>query len=222
LGKATGQADFLVGRRRKVGGQVSEQSGILLPLLLRQSAEVRRTNPPGNPKGRRMKYFFDTEFIDDGKTIDLISIGVACDDGREYYAVSTDYNSGNASQWVWDHVLNHIPKDQRKKAPKVIARDLTEFIQGAPKLDPPGYAPPRLYGWYCAYDWVALCQLFGPMIGRPDHFPKLAYDLKPLCDLHGIGKISKSGFTRHNALEDARWNMHVYNEILRLPNHLDI
>ena len=25
-----------------------------------------------------MKYFFDTEFIEDGRTIDLISIGIVC------------------------------------------------------------------------------------------------------------------------------------------------
>ena len=30
-----------------------------------------------------MRYFYDTEFIDDGRTIDLISIGVAAEDGRD-------------------------------------------------------------------------------------------------------------------------------------------
>ena len=62
-----------------------------------------------------MKYFIDTEFIE-GKptestswlilkrrggglmfglpkpTIDLISIGIVCEDGREYYAISKDFN----------------------------------------------------------------------------------------------------------------------------------
>lgn len=33
-----------------------------------------------------MKYFLDTEFHEDGKTIDLISIGIVAEDGREYYA----------------------------------------------------------------------------------------------------------------------------------------
>ena len=56
-----------------------------------------------------MKYFIDTEFIEGtqvskcpfryitGKritkpTIDLISIGIVCEDGREYYAISKDFN----------------------------------------------------------------------------------------------------------------------------------
>jgi len=32
-----------------------------------------------------MKYFIDTEFYEDGKTIDLISLGVVAEDGRELY-----------------------------------------------------------------------------------------------------------------------------------------
>ena len=37
-----------------------------------------------------MRYFYDTEFIDNGRIIDLISIGVAAEDGREFYAVSAE------------------------------------------------------------------------------------------------------------------------------------
>ena len=35
------------------------------------------------------RYFYDTEFIEDGTTIDLVSIGVVDETGREFYAVST-------------------------------------------------------------------------------------------------------------------------------------
>jgi hypothetical protein len=33
---------------------------------------------------------YDLEFLEDGRTIELISIGMVCDDGREYYAVNRD------------------------------------------------------------------------------------------------------------------------------------
>jgi hypothetical protein len=48
-----------------------------------------------------MKYFIDTEFIEGPQktffgytkpTIDLISIGIVAEDGREYYAISKDFN----------------------------------------------------------------------------------------------------------------------------------
>lgn len=48
-----------------------------------------------------MKYFLDTEFLEGTQkkwfgqtkpTIDLISIGIVSEDGREYYAISKDFN----------------------------------------------------------------------------------------------------------------------------------
>ena len=48
-----------------------------------------------------MNYYYDTEFIEwtqkkmfgqTKPTIDLISIGIVCEDGREYYAISKDFN----------------------------------------------------------------------------------------------------------------------------------
>ena len=46
-----------------------------------------------------MDYFYDTEFIEDGQTIDLVSIGIVASDGREYYAVSTDADLSRANPW---------------------------------------------------------------------------------------------------------------------------
>ena len=39
-----------------------------------------------------MQYFYDTEFIDNGRHIDLISIGIVAADGREFYSVSTEFD----------------------------------------------------------------------------------------------------------------------------------
>ena len=70
-----------------------------------------------------MKYFYDTEFLEGkqdrrflgikyGKTlptIDLISIGIVCEDGREYYAISKDFNLKEA----WNRFdLNYGSGDQ--------------------------------------------------------------------------------------------------------------
>lgn len=56
-----------------------------------------------------MKYFYDTEFIEDGHTIDLISIGIVAEDGRMYYAVSTEFDASRADEWVQTNVLNKLP-----------------------------------------------------------------------------------------------------------------
>ena len=52
-----------------------------------------------------MRYFYDCEFIEDGRTIELVSIGVVAEDGREFYAVSTEFDPERAGSWVRRHVL---------------------------------------------------------------------------------------------------------------------
>ena len=73
-----------------------------------------------------MKYFYDTEFLEGtqktwigGKTkptIDLISIGIVCEDGREYYAISKDFNLKEA--WNrYDEKIQHFSGDMRNQFP---------------------------------------------------------------------------------------------------------
>lgn len=61
-----------------------------------------------------MKYYIDFEFIEGfhkplfGKRrhfIDMISVGIVCDDGREYYAISNEYRYKDANEWVQDNVI---------------------------------------------------------------------------------------------------------------------
>lgn len=82
-----------------------------------------------------MKYFIDTEFVEGTQstfwgntkpTIDLISIGIVAEDGRQYYAISKDFNlkeawnrydcninvitkkEGPRTYWIRDNVLKPI------------------------------------------------------------------------------------------------------------------
>jgi 3' exoribonuclease, RNase T-like len=55
-----------------------------------------------------IKIYIDSEFVDDGKTIDLISIGLVSEDGREIYMQSVEFDPTKASQWVKDNVLAHL------------------------------------------------------------------------------------------------------------------
>ena len=45
------------------------------------------------------RYFYDCEFIEDGRTIELVSIGVVDETGREFYAVSTEFDPSRAGPW---------------------------------------------------------------------------------------------------------------------------
>ena len=47
-----------------------------------------------------MRIFFDTEFIEDGRTIDLISIGMVDKNGLAYYAENAECDLSRAAPWV--------------------------------------------------------------------------------------------------------------------------
>ncbi len=147
-----------------------------------------------------MKYFYDTEFIEDGKTIDLISIGIIAEDGRQFYRISCEFNEENASQWVKDNVLCFIG-DQKRSTREQIKRDLIEFI---------GNDKPKFWAYYADYDHVALCQLFGTMMDLPKGWPMYTRDIKQLCDSLGNPKLPEQGKGEHHALADALWTKQAY------------
>ena len=166
-----------------------------------------------------MKFFLDTEFIEDGKTIDLISIGIVASDGREFYRLNYDCDFSKASQWVQDNVLNSIPlpnvyptreafpsselRKQGWRNKDQIAKELLDFVEQ-------GKAKPEFWGYYADYDWVVFCQLFGTMMDLPKGFPMYCRDIKQFCDYLGNPKLPEQGKGEHNALADARWNKQAW------------
>lgn len=178
-----------------------------------------------------MKIFYDTEFIEDGRTVEMISIGMVAEDGRELYAVSEEIRSGELHQricnqpWLMRHVVPGLPLDSDKKGigwssssgdyfaldlssnlimPRRMIRNLArEFILATPS--------PELWAWYGAYDHVALMQLFGRMVDRPNGIPMWTNDLKQLCVQLGNPTLPTQKEGQHNALEDAKWNREAYN-----------
>lgn len=153
-----------------------------------------------------MRYFLDTEFIDTGTEVDLVSIGLVCEDGREYYAISTEFDAARASEWVVKHVLAQLPPRTAPvwKARAAIRDEIVAFV---------GLKRPEFWAYCGAYDWVLLCQLFGGMVNLPGRWPGFAMDLKQWAVLLGNVRLPKQETGEHDALEDARWNRRVWEKL---------
>lgn len=160
-----------------------------------------------------MKYWYDTEFIEDGTTIDLLSIGIVAEDGRELYLENGDADRSKASDWVKEHVLpslsecrlDHDPHCDCPVRPKVIIGALLrEFC------DPAEHGKPEFWGYYSAYDHVVLCQLFGTMMDLPKDWPMYTRDLKQWCDELGNPRLPEQGKGEHHALSDACWSREAW------------
>ena len=51
-----------------------------------------------------MKYWIDTEYIAKPFSLDLVSIGLVAEDGREFYAESSEVDWSKASPWTLENV----------------------------------------------------------------------------------------------------------------------
>lgn len=155
-----------------------------------------------------MRVWFDTEFIEDGRTIDLLSIGMVREDGATYYAEPAETNRSRASEWVRANVLPHLggPILPRKQ----IAANIAAFVGDEPEF----------WAYYADYDWVALCQLYGTMMDLPRGWPRYCRDFKQWLDEHGNPRMCEHRGVAHNALDDAlhlQRNFGVLRARPRLP-----
>lgn len=147
-----------------------------------------------------MHWYLDTEFRDNGRVIELISIGLVAADGREYYAVSNEFDAEACCDWVKANVLSKLPPLSERKPRAQIRDEITALIGPT--------SSPVFWGWFSAYDWVVFCQLFGRMLDLPPKWPNYCNDLVAAINQHGIPKAAlpqQSKETLHNALDDARW-----------------
>jgi 3' exoribonuclease, RNase T-like len=157
------------------------------------------------------RYFYDCEFIEDGRTVDLVSIGVVDEHGREFYAVSTEFDDTRAVPWVRRHVLDKLPSpaDPAWRSREGIRDDLYAFLV-EPVRGRPGEGL-ELWAWYAAYDHVALAQLWGAMPALPREIPRFTKELRQLWDDRGRPQLPSAGVDQHDALADARHNLARWN-----------
>lgn len=143
-----------------------------------------------------MRFWYDTEFLEDGRTIELVSIGVVAEDGREYYAVSTEFDPAAAIPWVRENVLPQLPPqgDPAWRSKAQIRADLIDFLQEAPEL----------WAWIGPYDHIVLVQLWGDMLALPRHLPRYTREVKQLWASLGEPPLPKQPSADHHALADAR------------------
>lgn len=169
-----------------------------------------------------MRVYYDTEFIERPGSIDLVSIGMVAEDGRELYAISSEFDQRAllSNEWlaanVWSSLPTTEPKQYRDGLPAhghldtdhpdvrsraQIERMVRDFVLQTPEVE--------LWAYYADYDHVVMCWLFGRMIDLPDGFPMWTNDLRQ--EIHRLGlkpsDMPKQADGHHNALADARHNL---------------
>ena len=157
------------------------------------------------------RYFYDCEFLEDGRTIELISIGIAAEDGRELYLVNYDapWDRILGHEWLMTNVVPYLPvrlnghtlvpeKDNLQMPTKpIIAQRVQRFLTER--------GPAELWANWGAYDHVALCQLWGRMIDLPSGIPMFTHDLQQEHARLGHVPLPAQELSEHHALADAKY-----------------
>jgi 3' exoribonuclease, RNase T-like len=149
----------------------------------------------------RVKYWIDTEFITRPYTIDLISIGLVAEDGREFYAESSEVDWSKADRWTLENVRPQL--DGKGISRVEIGYGVREFTERDHQ--------PVFWGYFPAYDWVAFVWLFGSLDEMPFHYPQLCLDIKQWAIELGDPELPHQKGTRHHALHDARWTRQAWS-----------
>lgn len=164
-----------------------------------------------------MRFWFDTEFIEDGKTIDLLSIGIVAEDGREFYAENDSADLSRGSDWVQHNVIAHLDWGKHGMSREQLRDAVRRFVSEYPITEGP--TKPEFWAYYADYDWVALCQLFGTMMDLPKGWPMYCRDVKQLCDDLGNPQLPKQNTTEHHALADAKWTREAWEFLQAQEKH---
>ena len=178
--------------------------------------------------------YFDFEFIDDGREIVPISVGmctnaialtetapdvleaacrlagdlVQCDFYQEY-----EFDPARANDWVRASVLPYLESTASTHSMTgdgyeryAVAHHIEEWV-----ADVCGGTKPQFIGYYPSYDWVLLCQHFGTMMQIPTGWPMRPVCLMQLADTLGVEKSEFPNLSlEHHALADAKWNRDLH------------
>lgn len=175
------------------------------------------------------RLFFDTEFVDTGAKIILLSIGVVRDeDGATYYAEVEDAPIDRADGWVHENVIPKLtrfsgmvlrdehalmaPLDSQRwldvvKPREQIADELVTFAGTAPQW----------WAYMASYDWVTLSQIYGPLVRRPEGWPFAPFDVYQHFMMAGLSGPTTDWVPapqdEHHALADAQWDRRLFHRI---------
>jgi len=150
-----------------------------------------------------MRIWFDTEFLEDGHTIKLISIGMVREDGGTIYMETPEaWHLAESDPWLLENVKPHLRGGAYVFTRDQIAAHIQIFVGPNPEF----------WAYFASYDWVALCQIFGRMIDLPAEFPMFVRDVQQWRSELGNPDMPAQE-NEHDALADALWTKAAWERL---------
>jgi len=144
-----------------------------------------------------MRVYYDTEFIESGKSLQFVSLGAQDENGRIFYAESNEFDSSLAVPWVKNNVLNQLGTIQSSSNAE-IASNFENWINET------RHDRLELWSYFGAWDLCVLFSLYGGFLNIPSGWPQNNFDIVQESIRLGI-RIPAQKTKRHRADVDAVW-----------------
>jgi hypothetical protein len=176
------------------------------------------------------RYFLSTHFIENGHPapLDLITIALVGEDGRELYLGNSECDFSAASDYVWDNVLDPLGFKPLDPTLPVVGDDasgfgfwrtreqleiaLTEFF--VPDIEAGDDI--EIWSFYAATHWAAFYGLFGRLVDLPLGMPVSCYDLRQWHMHLDNPQCIAQGNMNHDSLNNARWILGAWKELKKV------
>lgn len=154
-------------------------------------------NVPRSPW--KTRYFLDTEFTS-FDACQLISIAIVGEDGREFYAERSDFDTSLCSDFVRQIVLPKLGQSPQRSMPLgALRQELVTWLHGIPLRPKP----------VLSYDYEGDLTLLGDLIDGPLPPGWKAENIFMRLDARRLAEyFAEHG--EHHALVDARANAHAF------------
>lgn len=174
-----------------------------------------------------MRFFIDLEFVE--RTQQLVSIGIARQDGATFYAINQDcLGSISTHPWLTLNVLPWLPVTHDFLGPLSILdwdKSHAEYDAVAPLDMIPGFVLKfltevddgkgiELWADYGAYDYVIFARMWGDMNDLPSGVPMFIHEFRQLLEMFEPVQLPPQPEATHHALADAIWLRDAYQAVL--------
>lgn len=174
------------------------------------------------------KCFFDTEFTQLVPNTTLISIGIVAENGKEFYAETTDYDRALVDGWIEENVLanlllNDFDEVNEQVGALTMVKGDSEMVGLQLQAWLNSFDKVEMWSDVMHYDMYLFQGLLGGAFGVPSHVDYIGYDISTVMKMLNLDPdMSREAFidkpiegVKHNSLYDARVIQACYHKLQR-------
>ena len=159
----------------------------------------------------KIRIFFDFEFNPTLPYFIPISLGMVTEFRDEFY-LEYEHVVEDLDPWVRKNVVPHLTGESYLRSPHLAKDEILKWFSYLRERHGKG-KDIEFWGFCPEHDWVLMCQHW-TFDTHPQGIPRHVYCLRQYAKFEHVTTYPKvEGLTKHNALDDCKWNLAYFRYI---------